>query len=162
MSETEAPFWVSLPLEELSEAQWEALCDGCGRCCLIRLEDEDTGELLDTRLACRLLDIGACRCSDYENRREKVPECVVLSPQICRTLDWLPDTCAYRLRAQGKPLFWWHPLRSGRPESVHEAGISVRGWAVSETKERLAAYSRFAMRGARRQYRAARRRRSHA
>ncbi len=129
-----APFWEAKTLEELSEAEWEALCDGCGRCCLVKLEDAETGVRIDTRLACRLLDIGACRCTDYANRHAQVPDCVRLTPQTARDLDWLPETCAYRLRAEQKPLYWWHPLRSGDSQTVHEAGISVRHIAISETK----------------------------
>ncbi|MFP3921535.1 MAG: YcgN family cysteine cluster protein [Dichotomicrobium sp.] len=128
------PFWEAKTLDELTDAEWEALCDGCGRCCMIKLEDVDTGERLDTRLACRLLDIGTCRCTDYENRHSRVPDCVQLTPENASTLDWLPDTCAYRLRAEGRPLYWWHPLVSGDPETVHRAGASVRSIAVSETK----------------------------
>jgi uncharacterized cysteine cluster protein YcgN (CxxCxxCC family) len=143
------PFWETKPLEELSDHQWEALCDGCGQCCMVKLEDIDTGERIDTRLACRLLDIGACRCTDYTNRHSRVPDCVQLTPQNARHLDWLPDTCAYRLRAQGKPLYWWHPLVSGDPETVHQAGVSVRDMAMSETKADGRDYEDFATRPAR-------------
>ncbi|WP_425359185.1 YcgN family cysteine cluster protein [Dichotomicrobium thermohalophilum] len=141
-----APFWETKALEELTEEEWESLCDGCGRCCLVKVEDEETGARIDTRLACRLLDIGACRCSDYANRHEQVPDCVRLTPQTARDLDWLPDTCAYRLRAEGKRLYWWHPLRSGDPETVHQAGISVRHIAMSETKAAGRNYEDYAMR----------------
>lgn len=152
----DGPFWETKTLEELTDAQWEALCDGCGRCCLIKLEDVDTGARIDTRLACRLLDIGACRCTDYANRHAQVPDCVRLTTQTAATLDWLPDTCAYRLRAQGKSLYWWHPLRSGDPETVHQAGISVRHIALSETRAAGRNYEHYAMN--RRQARAAVRR----
>ena len=125
-AETE-PFWRVTPLEEMSEAQWESLCDGCGRCCLVKLEDEDTGAIHATDVACRLFDAGACRCRDYANRTTVVPDCVGLTPQAVRTLKWLPPTCAYRLVAAGKDLHWWHPLVSGRADSVVEAGVSVKG-----------------------------------
>ena len=151
-----APFWEAKTLEELTTQEWEALCDGCGRCCLVKLEDEETGARMDTRLACRLLDVGACRCTDYANRHAQVPDCVRLTPQNARELDWLPETCAYRLRAHGKPLYWWHPLRSGDPETVHEAGISVRHIAVSETKAAGRDYEHYALKP--RQARAAARR----
>lgn len=140
----QAPFWERKTLEKLSEAEWEALCDGCGRCCMVKLEDVDTGERLDTRLACRLLDIGACRCTDYANRHAQVQDCVRLTPQSVSALDWLPETCAYRLRAEAKPLFWWHPLVSGDPETVHQAGVSVRGFAISERKVPEHRYEDFA------------------
>jgi len=139
------PFWETKTLEELTEDEWEALCDGCGRCCLVKLEDVETGDRFDTRVACELLDIGACRCSDYPNRHSRVSDCVSLTPEVVRKLDWLPDTCAYRLRAQGKPLYWWHPLRSGDPETVHQAGISVREIAVSETKAAGRSYEDYAI-----------------
>lgn len=125
-------FWEDTPLEALDRAQWEALCDGCGKCCVHKLEDDVTGELFPTNVACKLLDRHSGQCSDYRHRRAYVPECVRLTPKLAATLEWLPDTCAYRLRAEGKPLADWHPLNSGDPESVHRAGISVRGWTVSE------------------------------
>lgn len=127
-------FWEDTPLEALDRAQWEALCDGCGKCCVHKLEDEETGELFPTNVACKLLDRHSGRCSDYRHRRAFVPECVRLTPKLAATLDWLPDTCAYRLRAEGKQLADWHPLNSGDPESVHKAGMSVRGWTVSEVE----------------------------
>ena len=125
-------FWDDLPLEALDRAQWEALCDGCGKCCVHKLEDDVTGELFPTNVACKLLDRHSGRCSNYRHRRAFVPECVRLTPKLAATLEWLPDTCAYRLRAEGKKLPDWHPLNSGDPESVHKAGMSVRGWTVSE------------------------------
>ncbi|MGE3642741.1 MAG: YcgN family cysteine cluster protein [Beijerinckiaceae bacterium] len=122
------PFWKK-PLEELNRQEWEALCDGCGRCCLVKLEDEDTAEIHYTNIVCRLFEARTCRCADYPNRRKKVPDCIVLSMKNVHELRWLPPTCAYKLRAEGKDLPFWHPLVSGSPESVHQAGISVRSRA---------------------------------
>jgi uncharacterized cysteine cluster protein YcgN (CxxCxxCC family) len=131
MGELRPRFW-ELPLADLSRAEWEALCDGCGKCCLHKLEDEVTGEVFPTNVACRLLDRRTSRCRDYRDRRAYVPDCVRLSRANVGTFDWLPSTCAYRLRSEGRPLFDWHHLISGDPESVHEAGMSVRGWTVTE------------------------------
>lgn len=128
----EQPFWKTRTLAEMSREEWERLCDGCGRCCLNKLEDEDTGRYLYTRAACRLLDLKSCRCTDYANRHERVSDCVALTPQNVSSLGWLPATCAYRLLDEGKPLPWWHPLVSGRSETVAEAGISIVGEAYSE------------------------------
>ena len=125
------PFWEK-PLAALDRGEWEALCDGCGRCCLHKLEDEDSGELHATNVACKLLDRRHGRCTDYSHRKAQVPDCVKLDPARLDTLEWLPSTCAYRLRADGKPLHDWHYLVSGSRESVHEAGQSTRGWTVSE------------------------------
>ena len=122
----ELPFWKK-PLEALTRAEWEQLCDGCGRCCLVKLEDEDTARIHYTDVACRLFEAGTCRCRNYGRRRERVPDCVKLTPETVRTIPWLPPTCAYRVRAEGRDLASWHPLVSGDPESVHKAGISVRG-----------------------------------
>ncbi|MCG8394662.1 MAG: YcgN family cysteine cluster protein [Pseudomonadales bacterium] len=124
-------FWER-PLGELNAAEWEALCDGCGRCCLVKLEDEDSGELAFTNLACRYLDANKCRCRVYDNRFRKVPDCIQVTESIAAETDWLPTTCAYRLRARGQPLPAWHPLISGDPGSVHRAGIGVAGRVVSE------------------------------
>ena len=125
-------FWETTPIEQLDRAQWEALCDGCGKCCIHKLEDDTTGELYPTNVACRLLDRRTGLCRDYRNRRAYVPECVRLTPAKLRQLDWLPTTCAYRLLDEGKPLPEWHYLVSGDRETVHTAGVSVRGWTVSE------------------------------
>ena len=126
-------FWERLALEALSSAQWESLCDGCGRCCLIKIEDSDSGELFYTNVVCRYHDSEACRCTCYAERTRRVPDCLRVTPEIARTARWLPDTCAYRLLAEGRPLYNWHPLISGDPDSVHAAGISVRGRVVPET-----------------------------
>ena len=124
--------WWEKPLEALDAQQWESLCDGCARCCLHKLEDEDTGEVYYTSVRCRYLDEERCRCSDYQRRSILMPNCVHLDRESIDAFHWLPATCAYRLRAEGKPLPAWHPLVSGDPESVHAAGISIRGRAVSD------------------------------
>ena len=128
------PFWTTTPLDRMTTEQWESLCDGCGRCCLHKLRDEDTEELAFTDVSCRLLDAGTCRCSRYETRRDWVPDCVSLTPQTLRDIDWLPPTCAYRRLSEGKTLAWWHPLVSGDPATVHAAGVSVRGRARDERR----------------------------
>ncbi len=130
----EQPFWRRKALAEMTGAEWESLCDGCGKCCLHKLEDEDTGEIAHTNVACRLLDIGACRCTRYAERFRFVPDCVQLDPGNVGALSWMPSTCAYRLLAEGKELPAWHPLVSGDPDSVHRAGVSVRGRCVPERK----------------------------
>mgnify|MGYP000326560412 FL=1 len=126
-------FWERFPLEELSHEEWEALCDGCGRCCLVKLQDEDDGRLYFTDLACQYLDHHQCRCTTYADRFERVPDCVRVTARMARNYDWLPASCAYRRLARGQGLADWHPLISGDPESVHRAGISVRDAVVSET-----------------------------
>ena len=125
------PFWKTIPLAEMTEEQWESLCDGCARCCLIKLEHPDDGEIVYTRVACQYLNLKTCQCSDYPNRSKLEPFCVQLTVERIRQFTWLPETCAYRLLAEGKDLAWWHPLVSGDPNSVHRAGISVRGKALS-------------------------------
>ncbi|GAB2794315.1 YcgN family cysteine cluster protein [Halomonas shantousis] len=125
-------FWERYSLEELTQQEWEALCDGCGRCCLIKIEDEATGDIATLDVACQLLDIGSCRCSDYKRRFKRVPGCTQLSLDRIELFRWLPQTCAYRRLAEGRKLAHWHPLRSGGPDRMHRKGISVRSFAVSE------------------------------
>jgi uncharacterized cysteine cluster protein YcgN (CxxCxxCC family) len=124
-------FWEK-PIKSLDREEWEALCDGCGKCCLHKLEDDETGALHATNVACRLLDRTSCRCSNYKLRRVFVPDCVRLDARSLGKIDWLPSTCAYRLRAEDKPLLPWPYLSSGDRETVHQAGMSVRGWTISE------------------------------
>ena len=125
-------FWETTPIEALDRGQWEALCDGCGKCCLHKLEDDVTGEMYPTNVACRLLDRKSGQCADYKHRHAYVAECVRLSRTNVHTIDWLPTTCAYRLRAAGEPLPEWHYLVSGDRNAVHRAGESVSGWTISE------------------------------
>lgn len=126
------PFWQTRPLEAMTHEQWESLCDGCGKCCLHKLEDEDTAEVYPTAMACRLLDIHSGHCRDYGTRQQRVPACIKLHPRDIPDFHWLPQTCAYRLVAAGQPLPSWHPLLTGDPETVHQAGASVRGYARPE------------------------------
>ncbi|WP_066966854.1 YcgN family cysteine cluster protein [Microbulbifer sp. Q7] len=131
---SQRPFWQRKKLAEMTPAEWESLCDGCGRCCLHRLEEEESGEVFTTCVACKLLDTHSCRCSDYPNRKQRVPDCIQLTPDDAASFTWLPATCAYRILAQVGSLPAWHPLVSGDPESVHRAGISVQDKVVSETE----------------------------
>jgi len=126
----DVPFWRRKTLEEMTQAEWESICDGCGRCCLNKLEDEDTGQVFYTDVRCRLLDTATCRCTDYGNRRKVVADCIQLTPGNIGDIKWLPPTCGYRLLARGRDLYWWHPLVSGDPDTVHAAGISVRNRTV--------------------------------
>ena len=125
-------FWESKTLNELSEQEWESLCDGCGKCCLEKLEDEDSGEIYYTCISCKLLDTSSCQCKNYPDRKKYVPDCIKLTPEQVQDFVWLPPTCAYRLVAQGQPLPHWHPLLSGDKNSVHAFGQSVREYAISE------------------------------
>jgi uncharacterized protein len=132
----DSPFWKRKTLAEMTAAEWESVCDGCGRCCLNKLEDEDTGEIYYTDVGCELLDFKSCRCCNYEHRSAQVEDCVQLTPANVGEISWLPPTCGYRLLTEGRDLYWWHPLVSGDPASVHTAGISVSGKvSVRETDE---------------------------
>ena len=130
-------FWKSKSLDNLSVEEWEALCDGCGICCLYKVENEETGEVELTNIACRFLDLECIRCQLYDDRKSAMPTCIKLTPSKVETLAWLPETCAYRLMLHGQPLPDWHPLESGDPQSVHTAGISVKGKVIRETEATL-------------------------
>ena len=130
---TDHHFWQSTSLAAMTDTQWESLCDGCGKCCLNKLEDEDTGEIHYTRVACQLLDLKSCRCTDYDNRRSRVPDCLDLRELALDDFHWLPTTCAYRLLSEGKDLPDWHHLKTGRPGLVHKANCSIRGKAIHES-----------------------------
>ncbi len=129
---TLAPFWKTKRLDQMSPEEWESLCDGCAKCCLLKLEDEDTGEIAYTRLHCTLLDAETCRCSDYPNRKKRVPDCVKLTPDKIQEIGWMPRTCAYRLVAEGRDLPDWHHLICGDPERIHREGHSIMGRTQSE------------------------------
>ena len=132
MSKPKKPFWKSTPLTEMTKEQWESLCDGCGKCCCIRLEDEDNGAIYITDVVCKLFDSQSCQCTDYKNRSIKVPDCVTLTPDNVEKLNWMPQTCAYRLIANGEDLPPWHHLVSGSKETIHDAGMSVQNAVISE------------------------------
>ena len=129
-------FWQTTALADLTEGEWEALCDGCGKCCLHKLEDEETGELFYTNVACHLLDVHTGRCTRYTERFRWVPDCIALTPAEVPSVNWLPLTCAYRLCAEGQPLPDWHPLLTGDPHSTRQAGQSICGWAIPEHRAR--------------------------
>ena len=135
MPDPQAPFWRRKALSEMTKTEWESLCDGCGRCCLNKLIDEDTHQTVFTDVGCKLLDGQSCRCTDYAHRQARVRDCVRLTPRNVRRLTWLPPTCGYRLVAEGRELYWWHPLVSGDPETVHAAGVSVRGRVSASEKD---------------------------
>ncbi|ASJ72159.1 YcgN family cysteine cluster protein [Granulosicoccus antarcticus] len=143
MSKGDRPFWEDLSLDDMSDEQWESLCDRCGRCCLQKLEDEDTEEVWFTRISCRQLNTQTGRCKDYAGRFQKVPDCLAVRPITAEKIRWLPVSCAYRKLAVGDPLESWHPLISGRSESVVEAGIGVAGQCVSENNIPVAEYFRY-------------------
>lgn len=128
------PFWRTKRLGEMTPAEWESLCDGCGLCCLVRFEDEESGDIIPTRVHCRLFNPETCRCNDYANRKATVPDCIKLTPGNIEALQWMPKSCAYRRIHEGRDLAAWHPLISGDPESVHRAGVSVRGQTFSEAE----------------------------
>jgi len=127
-------FWLTTPLADMTKQQWESLCDGCALCCLHKLEDEDSGDVYYTDVHCRYMERASCRCTVYETRQQKVPHCVWLTPEQAKEFHWLPETCAYRLVAEGKPLFDWHPLLSGDPESVHRADVSIRNKGIPDDR----------------------------
>ncbi len=130
MSDSDHPFWEKKPLSDMTLKEWESICDGCGICCLEKLEYEDTGEVEYTSVSCRYLETHHCRCEVYNDRFSSAPDCLTITPENVILLTWLPDTCAYRILSEGKKLMWWHPLVSGDPETVHQAGISVRGRVI--------------------------------
>lgn len=125
-------FWLAKKLHEMSPTEFESLCDGCGKCCLHKLEDEDTGDVYYTKVACRFLNHDTCKCEVYPERQKHIPDCLTVTPESVKDTFWLPETCAYRLIDEGIPLFDWHPLVSGDPDSVHKAGMSVAGLVINE------------------------------
>jgi uncharacterized cysteine cluster protein YcgN (CxxCxxCC family) len=133
---TDKPFWQVKTLAQMTPTEWESICDGCGRCCLNKLEEEDTGKIFYTDVGCRLFDDKTCQCKDYPNRQATVEDCLQLTPEVVPETPWLPPTCGYRLVSEGNDLYWWHPLVSGDPETVHIAGVSVRG-RMSGTEETI-------------------------
>lgn len=137
------PYWETKRLEDMNREEWEALCDGCARCCLIKLEDDDTSEIHLTRLSCKLLHVKSCRCSKYEQRFELMSDCVAITPEKIAQIRWLPVSCAYRRLQEGRGLAWWHPLISGDPETVHQAGISVKSFAMSEARVKEENFMRY-------------------
>lgn len=139
----ELPFWKTKTLEQMSRDEWEALCDGCARCCMVKLEDEDTSDIHLTRLSCSMLEVKTCRCSNYQNRFSLMPDCIDITLEKVREIKWLPSTCGYRLVNEGRDLAWWHPLVSGSAETVHQAGISVKGFAMNEKRVKMENYYRY-------------------
>lgn len=137
------PFWKTKSLDDMTKSEWESLCDGCARCCLVKLEDDDDARVYLTRLTCSMLHVRSCRCSDYPNRFEKMADCIEITPEKVRSLAWLPATCGYRIVHEGRDLAWWHPLISGSPDTVHDAGISVRSFAMNEKRVKLENYQRY-------------------
>lgn len=131
MSDSDAPFWKTVPMEQMTPQQWESLCDGCGLCCLHKVEDDD-GEIWPTRVACLLLDTQTCRCKSYPDRIDYVPECLTMTPKLAHSLEWLPQSCAYKRVANKQALPWWHYLVTGDRQTVHEVGISAKGRSISE------------------------------
>ena len=142
-TEEPLPFWAFKTLDEMTQSEWESLCDGCGRCCLNKIEDEDSGQIYLTKVACRLLDLRTCQCRDYPNRKQHVHDCIQIDPAQVRNLGWLPNSCAYRRVEEKRGLEWWHPLVSGSVDTVHDAGISLRGWAKSERRIKAENFARY-------------------
>ena len=143
MSDQDQPYWKTKKLTEMSREEWEGLCDGCARCCLIKLEDEETDEIHLTRLTCKLLTVKTCRCSKYSERFKLMSDCIEITPEKIGAIKWLPYTCGYRVVAEGRDLAWWHPLISGDPQTVHQAGISVASFAMSEARVKEENYARY-------------------
>ena len=126
------PFWKTKTLEQMTPEEWESVCDGCAKCCLLKLEDEDSGDIAYTRLHCRLLDGETCRCTNYPERKKHIPDCVTLTPKTVSQIKWMPDTCAYKLLLSGQPLPSYHHLVCGDKNAIHQAGHSIRGRTVNE------------------------------